>query len=195
MRSTGRRGLLLGFVSGVTVLATASAAFACTTYKGKVTLTANAPGSGVASAVGRDGVHAFCTNDADAGVRQNIKIVGTFTLAVAPALAGSTVCDDGTLNAATQLDDGAYEVLYVPVQGSTPSPVNNCYFDGLPIGPMTVTNGAGGGIYAIPPSAGSSTSRIGWVNICVTRSTDSPLAVNKTSGSPSAPELALNLTI
>lgn len=197
MRSTARRSLMLGFVAGVTVLATASSAFACTVYKGKVTFTANTPGSGVAFAEGKPGLHEYCSGQQ----RQNIAIVGTFTVAIAPSIAGTACPTGGTTStdpALLKVKDGMYDLLYLPVASALPSTANNCNFAGSPIGRISVTGGSGSGTFAMPPTNGP--SPIGHVNFCVT-----PIALPVVYGAlnngddpqkrDSAPELHLNLTL
>lgn len=197
MRSTGRRGLLLGFMAGITVLAMAGSAFACTVYKGKVTFTANTPGSGVAFAEGKPGLHEYCSGQA----RQNIAIVGTFTVAIAPSIAGTACPTGGTVDSNPnnlKVKDGMYDLLYLPVSTALPSTANNCNLAGSPIGRISVTAGSGSGTFAMPPTNGP--PPIGHVNFCVT-----PIALPIVYGAlnngadpgtrDSAPELHLNLTL
>lgn len=175
MRTTKtNRALLISSVAGVTALAMASTAVACTTYKGKVTLTAS---GGVATAEGAPGVHEYCAPQQ----RQNIAILGTFRLDVTPG----PVCG-------TQLGAGAYKVQWLnlaPTQVHTAAP-NNCNAVGLPMGVINVgADGKGGGTFVMPQPGGGP-APVGWVNICI-----EPGAPGDEGDKfrPGAPELYLNL--
>lgn len=174
MRASGtRRSLLISSVAGVAALAMASTAYACTTYKGKVTLTAS--GGGVATAEGIDGFHAYCSGD----TRQNIAIAGTFRLDVAP---GPTC--------GTRLADGGYNVKWLNLTANELGNIGptNCNGPAVLMGKIQVGggSGSGSGTFVLPQVAGGP-APIGHVNICVESDGGG------TAFRDGAPELYLNL--
>lgn len=186
---SNRRAMVQGCVAVAAVVAMSSAAFACTTYRGKVTITdsgplssQSAPPSHTAVAEGAAGVHTYCSGE----LPQDVRIVGTFSLAI-----GSTTSCSGSQNT---LGAGTYDVRVMPLPVSNPadSVTANCNVNKTEptqkVGQITVNaSGVGSGTgYPMP-------TVLGPVHVCVT-STDFQVDLSLGgTGLPSAPELHLNL--
>lgn len=188
MQGTSRKKLLVAAAAAAAVLLMAGSAYACTVYKGKVTLTATGSGD-TAEAHGKGGVHEYCSGSQTQTVDMNA--TNQFSLALAPTTAAC---------GGSQLPIGTYEVRWVNMTGSNTvlnngnAPwVYNCNVTAsnvLSLGSLTVNNsGVGSGSFqtaiggpfgTATPSNGAS----GAVNLCVVPGLNNPT-------SDSAPELAL----
>lgn len=169
-----RRALGFGFAASVAVLATATVAFACTSFEGKVIVRATQPGTGAtstASADGNGGLHGFCpAPTADPGVSeivypsQGMFRNTTFTVQVGT----STMCVGGQTTAA----DTTYDVRWLNLTANLnalkdvgATCMNNNYSP-VVVGAITVSGGTAG-----PTSFNQQASAAGdRVNVCVTNS-------------------------
>lgn len=188
MQGNAKKKVLVGCAVSAAALLMAGTAFACTVYKGQVTLTATGSGN-TATAVGKEGVHEYCSGEQAQTVDMNA--TNQFSVAVA----ATTACGG------SQLSGGTYQVRWVNMTGSN-TVLNssyapwayNCNASGnnvFTLGNLTVSStGAGSGSFsnlaggplgtATPPNGAS-----GAVNLCVVP------AVSNPADTPSAPELAL----
>lgn len=196
--STGRRRAMgLGFTIVAGVLTMASVAVACTTYRGKLTVT-NAQGES-RSADGDDStVHEYCTGPVSGlGVRPAPLAPPPYARAAAMSLSGTFTITVGQTTQCTGLqsqlggDPGGdtYEVRWLDVDGLPASANCNAETDGLkllgtiklpapnPVLPTTTRSGP------LTAPAGST----GQINICV----DLPASPTKTG--IAAPEIWLNV--
>ncbi len=171
----------VGFVAGLAVLTMASAAFACTSYKGKATITGingttingTAGGSVTYEGDGTDNTQpsaGYCKTPSRVDVDTGAGPLD-FNLTVAPFVCPATNLHD-------RVADGLWEVRWVKaekdiVYDGLPRPI--CHFNvydsstttenptsrWVPLGYMTIRDGSGGGNYALPPTM------VGPGNICV----------------------------
>lgn len=181
MQRNSRNGLLVGFAVSAAVLMMAGTVYACTAYKGKVTITGTGTGSGSHFADGKDGVHEYCGTHN----RGTVNMSGTtFTVAVGE----TTTCIANGAAAETKLPDiaGGYEVRWVLMTPPVPYlPVAyNCNVkatnSGALVNKVVLTGGVGSQSYNH-----SEIGVVGPVNICVTNAAK-PTDV-------SGPEVFLNI--
>ncbi len=92
-----RKGLLFAFATGVLVLAMASTAFACVTFKGQMTVDGH---DGDTTVVGTGDSHAYCTQPTTAAAGH---LSDTINVTVAPATCNGK---------GHQMEDGTYLVKY-----------------------------------------------------------------------------------
>lgn len=202
-----RRGPLLGFVAGATVLLTASAAFACTQTAGKVTITGtNAIGSATYQGNGKDeqdpSTRGYCTPPSRLSL-PNAALTPTleFTLT---ASAGSCKIP-GTTTLAAPLPPGDYEVRWIkatdPVITDGTGP--NCHRDSVDpsINDPKVRSWIPLGIMTVNPSAPTTKSfslatgvSRGPGNICLARQQNSTLNAILPTGNIVAPVIFINWT-
>lgn len=189
MQGNTKRKLLAGLAVSSAALIMASTAYACTVYRGRVTLTAvGATTNTTATAVGAPGVHGYCSGDGVQTVDMNAQ--NQFTLAVAP----TTDCGG------SKLPSGDYEVRWVNM--TTSQTLNSSYLpwryncnvaasNVYKLGTISVdgagnsttktfNNPSGGALGTATPANGAS----GAVNLCVAPANNNPT-------SDSAPELSL----
>ncbi len=149
-----RRALLLGPFGVIAfILALSSAAYACTTFKGDMTVSGRTSSTGTGSNSGMN----YCggTTPAKAGVTKGT----AFTVSVAP----STACAN---NLGTITADVNYKM------GAGPPGTNDCMTDTIPIygvkniGTIAIVSGSKSGSYTIPTTE----SGTGDVQICVSKS-------------------------
>lgn len=174
---------LVGFVGGLAVVALASAAFACTSTPGKITITGingtsidgTSGGSVTYEGDGYDYTvesRGYCNG---LPTRLNLETVAhplDFSLAVAPFACPATP------EMVDRVPDGLWEVRWVKAETEIkyeglPRPI--CHFEvqsdktttenpqsrWVPLGPMTITDGSGFGQYPLP------STMVGPGNICV----------------------------
>lgn len=177
-----RKPCVVGFAAMVTVLAMASAAFACTKYAGKVELTATGSGD-VAQADGPDfGLHEYCSGEA----RQTVDMdaLNSFNLSVGM----TTTCVAAGFSENTMPNYASYEVRWVNASGSIllGNARFNCNADAVNTTVLSTT-------FAVSGGTGSAnfthpTGGIGYVNLCLT----APQAARTLPGMDvAAPELWL----
>ena len=187
-----KTALGLGTMGGMAILWMGAAAFACTAFAGKITVTATDPVAGgatsTASAEGNDGLHSYCpvphaASGLDGGVSeiaypaQGMFRNTTFTVKVEP----TTACVSQTT-----LDSATYEVRWLNLTqngllttiGAT---CNNPAYGPVSVGNMSVSAAGVGGPTAYNQQASAAGDR---VNICVTKATGDGTGT-------SAPELKL----
>lgn len=157
-----RKRLLMGAVPVAAVLAAASVGYACTIFKGSMTVTGNGndPLTGAPSSVtvtGNNSGMSYCNSASPEGSAPALgagytfapRNGGTIDVSVAPS----------TDSCASQLPDGVYDVNFV--NGPAHSDTNgirpwllDCMFGNNPpnvnLGTMTVTGGSGSGTYSLP---------------------------------------------
>ncbi len=148
----GRKALLTPFGVMALVLALSSVAYACTTFKGDMTVsgTSSSTGTGNNSGMG------YCQNitPGKAGVTKGT----AFTVSVAPST---------NSNCAAQLSNMTADVNYM--MGAGPPTTTDCMdsFRDMggekQIGSMSISNGSGSGSYTIPTTQ----TKTGDVQICV----------------------------
>lgn len=157
-----RKLLLFGFTATSALLLVASAAFACTVFRGTMTATPQGAGSGSSTAVGDGGDMTYCSSSFGA----SIPLTGDEVLVEV----GSPTCGDPV-----DLEDGIYTVNYAAdgasdcmtvVLGGVGSPVGI----GVPIGTLEVSGGSGSTTVTVP---GLSKSALNTVSLCVTSTTAS----------------------
>jgi len=149
LMNTYRKPLAFAFAVIAGVLLLTSAAFACTTFRGRFTVTAIAPGSGSVTAVGSNSGMNYC-----------VAPTGTASLERDPQTKGgsftATVAPDNTCGA-SKLTAGLYTVTYrygpsVNNNNEYFATINDC-MNPLPtktLGPMVVdADGKGSGTYEL----------------------------------------------
>lgn len=153
MRTQHRRGLLFGFTVVAAVLALTSAAWACTVFKGKLTLQGNASTSTV-TATGNNSGMGFCSITNSYAYSNGSG--GSVKVTVGPA---SSTCGGHKLPATGSETNLAYKVTYVDYGFYNSSLNRDCMYNGghstrIVLGDITVdSNGnGGGGWYSIPGS-------------------------------------------
>lgn len=187
-----KTALGLGTMGGMAILWMGAAAFACTAFAGKITVTATDPVAGgatsTASAEGNRGLHSYCpvpnaASGLDGGVSeiaypaQGMFRNTTFTVKIEP----TTACVPQTT-----LDSATYEVRWLNLTQNglltdvAASCNNNKKYSPVTVGNMSVSGGVGG-----PTAYNQQASGAGdRVNICVTNA-------DGTGTGTSAPELKL----
>lgn len=180
--------MFVGFAVSAAVMIMAGTAYACTVYKGKITLTATGS-SNTAVAQGANGVHAYCSGEVVHTVDMNAS--NAFNLALAPATAacgGASLPNDTyQVRWVNMTGSQVLQQPYVPLAYNCNSAATNVKVLGTLVttgGTGTASgnfsNSMGGALGAPTPPNGAS----GAVNLCVAPAANS---VN----TESAPELML----
>lgn len=132
MRSPSRKGVVFTFTAVAAVLAISSAAFACTVYRGKMTVQGSG-GTGTTYAIGNNSGMAYCSNTPAAKTGNGAEVPnatpgGTITVTVAPV----SICKGGLLGMTpNQLPSGTtYQITWlagrgIPQGGSVDCMVSN----------------------------------------------------------------------
>lgn len=174
-----RRALVFGAGTVAALLGLTSAAFACTSYYGKLTVS-DVDANGVtwsASADGNGGIHGYCPVPAD-GVpfpqRVPIDLTGAFTVAVGT----TTTCADNNSMADSNNATGTFDVKWVnvpvvPEETDNPLPVCIAADTFEDLGDVTLSSSGAGNLNATLPAGNA----LGVVDICLApdnASLDSP---------------------
>lgn len=118
MKSFSQKGLAFAFTAVAVVLALSSVAFACTVFKGKMTVQGSG-GTGTTSAIGNNSGMGYCNNAAAANTGNGAEVPnaapgGTITVTVAPA----TICKDMLGLGTNKLPSGTtYEITWLAGRG------------------------------------------------------------------------------
>lgn len=199
------RRFLLGWGIVAGPLVVVSAAYACTTYKGMMTVTAS-PGTGVSRVLGGNGSHTYCTGGdperkiatAFQSTTQATPVVVNVEVAPGPVDAGSvSYCNPSV--GGNQLPDGTYSIALWNAAGANaaytggytsawtktgpstscgPANSSSSFFHPLtPLAPMTVQAGSGAAQVVLPSTLVPSTT-----NSLGLPTDASAICVNQTSG-------------